>query len=272
MNSNQDRELNKHIDNEQERELDKHAGTDANRDPISGEPGAHPVGTGIGAATAGAIGTMIGAAGGPAGAAIGAVVGSVVGGLIGKNTAEAFDPTVEDAYWRENYSSRPYAKRDFTYEDYQPAYRTGYEGYNRYRDAGRSYHEVEPELRRSYETEHSSARVGWEDAKHAVQDAFDRVRDSSLSNSEDEYWRQQYASQPYYEQGLTYEAYQPAYRTGYESYSRYASSGRTFDDVEPELRSDYERNYGSTGMGWDKAKHAARDAWNRVERTFSRNR
>src|SRR4051812_35221837 len=87
---------------------DKH---DANRDPISGAPGAHPVGTGIGAAGAGAAGAAIGAALGPAGSAVGGVVGAVVGalagGLAGKGAAEAINPTDEDAYWRENYKTRP---------------------------------------------------------------------------------------------------------------------------------------------------------------------
>lgn len=55
---------------------------DANRDPISGEPGSHPLGTGVGAAGAGTVGTVIGGVvGGPIGAVVGAVVGSVVGGL-----------------------------------------------------------------------------------------------------------------------------------------------------------------------------------------------
>ena len=34
--------------------------TDANRDPITGAPGAHPVGTGVGAAGGGAAGAAIG--------------------------------------------------------------------------------------------------------------------------------------------------------------------------------------------------------------------
>lgn len=93
----------------------KQPDADANRDPITGQPGAHPVGTGIGAAAAGAVGAAIGAAGGPIGAAVGAVVGSVAGGLVGKGAAEVFDPTVEEAYWQENYHSRPYAKRELTY-------------------------------------------------------------------------------------------------------------------------------------------------------------
>ncbi|UBF26319.1 glycine zipper family protein [Kovacikia minuta CCNUW1] len=245
---------------------------DANPDPITGEPGAHPVGTGIGAAAAGAIGTAIGAAGGPVGAAVGAVVGSVVGGLAGKAAAESIDPTIEDAYWRENYASRPYAKTDRTYEDYSPAYRTGYEGYGRYYDQGTNYEDIEPELRRNYEANYSATNVGWEDAKYAVQDAWDRVRNNSLFNDEDDYWRQNYNTQPYYERNMTYDRYQPAYQTGYEGYVHYQNQGKTYDEVEPELQRNYERNYGSSGLGWDKAKHAVRDAWYRLDRTFKNRR
>src|SRR5690606_23614384 len=97
---------------------------DANRDPITGSPGAHPVGTGVGATGGGAAGAAIGAAvGGPIGAAVGLAAGAVAGGLAGKGAAEAVNPTAEDAYWRENYSTQPWAERNYTYEDYQPAFR-----------------------------------------------------------------------------------------------------------------------------------------------------
>lgn len=264
MDNNQDR--HDRLDADKNRLENDNA--DANRDPITGQPGAHPVGTGIGAAAAGTIGTAIGAPAGPIGAAIGAVVGSVVGGLIGKGTAETFDPTVEDTYWRDNYKSRPYVKPDYTYDDYQPAYRTGYEGFNRYNTTGKNFNELEPDLQRDYETNYSTSRVGWNDARNAAQDAWDRARHHSMSHEDDTYWRQNYALQPYYEQGTSYEVYQPAYRMGYESYGRYRGTGKTFDEVEPDLRRDYEREYGSSGLGWEKAKHAARDAWSRVERTF----
>ncbi len=150
--------------------------TDANIDPISGETGAHPVGTGIGAASAGAAGAAIGGAiGGPVGAVVGAVVGAFSGGLAGKSVAEAIDPTVEDAYWQNNYSDRPYAETDTTYEDYQPAYRTGYEGYSRYSGTGKSFNEVEDDLQRDYETNRGKSNMQWEKAKHATRDAWDRV-------------------------------------------------------------------------------------------------
>ena len=87
-------------------------GTSANRDPLTGAPGAHPVGTAAGAVAGGiAAGAAVGTVAGPVGTAIGAAVGAVVGGLAGKGIAEQIDPTAEDAYWRDNYSSRPYVER-----------------------------------------------------------------------------------------------------------------------------------------------------------------
>src|SRR5439155_25975568 len=81
----------------------------ANRDPITGAPGAHPVGAGVGAAAGGATGAAIGAVGGPVGAAVGLVAGRVVGGLAGKAAGESVNPTAEDAYWRETHSTQPYS-------------------------------------------------------------------------------------------------------------------------------------------------------------------
>lgn len=152
---------------------------DSNPDPITGEPGAHPVGTGIGAAGAGAVGAAIDdAVGGPVGAVVGSVIGAVAGGLAGKGAAEKVNSTIEEEYWRNNYSSRSYVDRQETYEDYHPAYRTGYEGYSRYGNSGRTYDEVEPDLRRDYETQHGGAGMAWAKAKHAARDAWERVENA----------------------------------------------------------------------------------------------
>ncbi|MCW2950753.1 MAG: hypothetical protein JWN41_1766, partial [Thermoleophilia bacterium] len=68
----------------------------ANRDPITGAVGAHPVGTGVGALAGGAAtGAAVGTVAGPVGTAIGAAVGAVAGGLAGKGVAEEMDPTVD---------------------------------------------------------------------------------------------------------------------------------------------------------------------------------
>jgi uncharacterized protein (TIGR02271 family) len=67
---------------------------DANRDPLTGEPRSHPIGTGVGAVAGGAAaGAAAGTVAGPVGTGIGAAVGAVAGGLAGKAAAEKFNPT-----------------------------------------------------------------------------------------------------------------------------------------------------------------------------------
>ena len=95
-----DREQIKNAPDEVKKEL--------NADPITGEPGSHPLGTGLGAVGGAAAGAAVGSVGGPLGTLVGGAVGAVVGGLAGSAVGEAIDPTVEDAYWRENYINQPY--------------------------------------------------------------------------------------------------------------------------------------------------------------------
>ena len=147
-------------------------GKDTNPDPITGAPGSHPVGTGVGAAGGGAAGAAIGSVAGPIGTAVGAVVGAVAGGLAGKGAAEAIDPTAEDAYWRENYKTRSYA-RGSDYSQFAPAYRYGWESRQRY--AGKNFDEVETNLRSDWERTQGKAGMAWDKAKMAVRDSWDRI-------------------------------------------------------------------------------------------------
>ena len=153
--------------------VERERGHDANRDAITGSPGSHPIGTGVGAVGAGAAGAAIGAFAGPVGAAVGAVIGAVAGGLAGKGAAEAVNPTDENAYWEENYKTRTYVDTDTPYDEYQPAYQYGWEG--RSRNPNRSFDEAETDLRRDWESNPSNSKLKWEEAKLAARDAWDRV-------------------------------------------------------------------------------------------------
>ena len=145
-----------------------------NVDPISGESGAHPVGTGVGAASGAAAGAAVGSVAGPIGTAVGAVVGAIAGGLAGKGVAESVNPTVEDAYWRDNYVSRPGYTSGYTYDDdYAAAYRLGYEGRGRYQDG--TYEAHEAELKADWERIKGKSRLTWEQAKAAGREAWDRI-------------------------------------------------------------------------------------------------
>jgi uncharacterized protein (TIGR02284 family) len=144
---------------------------DLNRDPITDEPGAHPVGTGIGA-TGGAIaGATAGAIGGPVGVAIGGVVGAVVGGLAGKAAGEAVNPTAEEAYWRDNYSKEPYYDKGRAFDEYAPAYRLGVTGRTRYQD----WDAAEPTLASEWESTRGGSSLSWPQARDASRAAWNRV-------------------------------------------------------------------------------------------------
>lgn len=156
----------------------------SNRDPITGEPGSHPVGTGLGSAGGAASGAAIGAVvGGPVGAVVGGVVGAVAGGAAGHAMGEAIDPTVETSYWRSTYATRPYYRADQKFEDYEPAYRQGWESAAS-AEPGRSFEDVESDLERTWPSYRGSSRVDWSDAREAARDSWERVRGRSLVSSQ----------------------------------------------------------------------------------------
>jgi hypothetical protein len=91
-------------------------------------------------------------------------------GAAGHEVAETLDPKNEDEYWRRNYATRPYVQKGVGYDSYRPAYQYGWESYARHR--GRRFEEVEPTLRRDWETR---GRTGWDGVRDAVRDAWHRV-------------------------------------------------------------------------------------------------
>ena len=88
-------------------------------------------------------------------------------------TDEVVNPSLEDAYWRAAWAEEPYARTDFLYEDYEPAYRLGYLGAAK-RD-GRSFEEAEPQLREQYERVRSGSPLHWDAARLPAQAAWNRV-------------------------------------------------------------------------------------------------
>jgi hypothetical protein len=147
---------------------------DANRDPLTDEPGSHPVGTGIGAALGGAAaGAATGTVAGPVGTVVGGAIGAVVGGFAGKGVAEAIDPTQESAYWSENFSSRDYVDKDASFVDYGPAYGVGVSARGRY--PNRSFDDVQSQISTDWAANRGASRLSWERARPAARDAWDRL-------------------------------------------------------------------------------------------------
>lgn len=144
-----------------------------NLDPISKEPGAHPVGTGLGAVAGGAAtGAVAGTFGGPAGAVVGAVAGAVVGGMGGKALSETINPTAEEAYWKDNYMREPYYESGRSFDDYAPAYRLGMSGYSEH---GGDFDEREENLARDWDAKRERSTLSWPQARAASRAAWERI-------------------------------------------------------------------------------------------------
>jgi uncharacterized protein (TIGR02284 family) len=144
-----------------------------NLDPITKEPGAHPVGAGLGAAIGGAAaGAAAGALAGPAGALVGAVAGAVAGGLGGKAAAESVNPTADAAYWASAYSQEPYYEAGRSFDDYAPAYRLG--AYARTEYPG-SFDAAESRLETHWEAQKDRSLLSWQQARSATFAAWQRA-------------------------------------------------------------------------------------------------
>ena len=83
------------------------------------------------------------------------------------------------------------------------------------------------------------------------------------TNAEETYWRQNYTARPYVTEGTSFTEYKPAYRYGADAHTRYP--GQSFDEAETELGNEWDRFKGTSSLTWGQAKHAARDAWQRVK-------
>jgi len=116
-----------------------------------------------------AVGTVVGTAAGVAAGAAQAIVGKASSG----NTRPV-DPMAEELYWREHFAGEPYFDgSQFAFDDYLPAWQTGWEGKTKY--AGRSFTDVERDLEQDWNWNRGKSRLLWQQARAAVRAAFERT-------------------------------------------------------------------------------------------------
>jgi hypothetical protein len=84
-------------------------------------------------------------------------------------------------------------------------------------------------------------------------------RDGALE--EDAHWERAHRREGYYQPGLDYEDYAPAYCVGYIGYAQY---GGRFEDAERSLCANWERIRGDSRLPLDQALLAMRAAWDRM--------
>lgn len=82
------------------------------------------------------------------------------------------NPAKEEQYWRAHFLREPYYERGYTFDDYLPAYRTGWEGRLRYH--GRTFEQAERDLQRDYARNRGESLLEWWRNRHAVRAAWER--------------------------------------------------------------------------------------------------
>jgi len=242
-----------------------------NRDPITESPGSHPLGTGLGGSAGAVGGAVVGAMFGPIGMLVGGALGTLAGAVAGHGTAEMLDPTCEEDYWREHHRDRPYAKPGFNYEqDYVPAYHYGSEQ-RRERGERTWDSELERELEGGWNAARGASRMDWPEARDVVRDGWVRADRTYRAYSDtDAFYESRWRDEPFSDADdkHDFEDFRTAYRFG--TYARHARPARDWDDsLDRELEAEWPRSRGRSTLGWDKARPAVRDAWQRADQQIS---
>jgi len=89
---------------------------------------------------------------------------------------------------------------------------------------------------------------------HAAVLAFDELADDFRADYE-----AQYAAQ-----GTSYDEFDPAYRYGHALASDTRYDGRSWDEIEPQARAEWERRHQPSG--WERFRRAVRHAWEHATR------
>jgi hypothetical protein len=128
-------------------------------------------------------GMAIGAIGGPVGVVLGGIAGAVGGWWAGRGIADAITSD-DDAAFRRDFESTPDRLSDRSYEAVRPAYVAGHLAGRNPDYAGRSFENVEPDLRRGWTDDVVRQSGEWGAMRRYARTAFDRSRGSSSPGSE----------------------------------------------------------------------------------------
>ena len=94
------------------------------------------------------------------------------GGKSDQGDSGGVDPEKEAAYWREQHAKQSYAK-NYSYEEFEHAYRTGYDTFFKY--PGKTFDEVEESVAADYEEAKPGSALPWDTVRPAASAVFDRL-------------------------------------------------------------------------------------------------
>jgi uncharacterized protein (TIGR02271 family) len=166
----------------------------------------------------------------------------------------------DDSYFRNDWNTN-YSSLGGSYDDYAPAYRYGSEMRSNDQYRNRDWNDVESDLRSDWDRKNVGEPSTWERVKAAVRHGWDKV---TPDGNDDSYYRTHWSNN-YASSGDTYNDYEPAYRYGSQMHSDARYQGRNWDEVESDLRSDWDTRYSRNGVStWEKMKAAVRHGWDKV--------
>ena len=86
-------------------------------------------------------------------------------------------PTAEKKYWENAYKNRPYYRSGRTFDQYEPAYRYGWENATSPEFSDKSFEETESVLNQRWAAQAGSqTRPSWNDSREPARDAWNRIR------------------------------------------------------------------------------------------------
>lgn len=140
----------------------------------SGEAGL-AVGEGLGGIGGLAAGAVIGSLAGPVGTVIGAIAGAVGGWWAGREVAEAAEDYSQEAdmHYRDRFEADESRGRFASYDHARPLYQLGYVASQNPDYAGRSFDDVEPDIRRGWSQDLERQYGSWNDVRGTVSQAYD---------------------------------------------------------------------------------------------------
>lgn len=145
------------------------------------------VGEGIGGIGGLAAGAVIGSFAGPVGTVIGAIAGAVGGWWAGREVAETVEsyPTGADAHYRNRYESDSANTRGRfgSYDEARPLYQLGHVAAQNPDYAGRSFADVEPDLRRGWSAAMEQQYGSWDNVRGTVESAYITANDIRPTSS-----------------------------------------------------------------------------------------
>lgn len=196
----------------------------------------------------------------------------------------------EDSYYRSHYDTH-LSGSGIDYDSAKPAYSYGAEMRKSELYRNRPWDDIEGDLRKGWDsrinagdsalgttsatgtaagtstgsmTGDAGAAVGgaWDRMKAAVRHGWDRMTSDDDDEAYRTHWNATYSTAT---DGSSYDEYKPAYSYGSEMARNEKYRGRRWDEVENDLRTDWDTRYANGGQStWEKMKAAVRQGWDRM--------